>query len=50
MIPEPITWMAAGVGIFILGLLIGMALERSASRNARESETDEHRTDWEGDQ
>lgn len=38
---------AGGIGLFILGLLIGMALERSAARNARESED---LTDWEGDQ
>jgi len=42
--------MAAGVGIFTLGLLIGMALERSAVKNARESEADEDLTDWGGDQ
>ena len=48
MIPEPILLAAGGIGLFILGLLIGMALERSAARNARESGDD--LTDWEGDQ
>ena len=35
MIPEPILLAAGGIGLFILGLLIGMALERSAWKNAR---------------
>lgn len=38
----------AGVGLFVLGTLFGMAMERSAARNAQESEED--LTDWEGDQ
>lgn len=36
---------SGGIGLFILGLLIGMALERSAHRNAIESQED--LTDWE---
>jgi hypothetical protein len=38
----------AGVGLFVLGTLFGMAMERSAARNAREP-TEEDLTDWEGD-
>jgi hypothetical protein len=34
----------AGIGLFILGTLFGMAMERSASRNAQED-----LTDWEGE-
>ena len=47
MIPEPLILAAGGIGLFILGLLIGMALERSAARNARGTEED--LTDWEND-
>ncbi|AGM11313.1 hypothetical protein HHTV1_59 [Haloarcula hispanica tailed virus 1] len=35
MIAEPLILAAAGILLFILGLLIGMALERSAVKNAR---------------
>lgn len=47
MIPEPILLAGAGIGLFILGLLIGMAIERSAWKNARRTED---LTDWDGDQ
>lgn len=45
MIPEPILLAGAGVGLFILGTLFGMAMERSASGN-----TGDDPTDWDGDQ
>ena len=38
----------AGVGLFVLGTLFGMATERSAGKDARES-TEEDLTDWEAD-
>ena len=48
MIPESILLAGAGIGLFILGVLFGMAMERSASGNVGDSEED--LTDWEGDQ
>lgn len=38
----------AGVGLFILGTLFGMAMERSATQNAQDRDK-EDLTDWEGD-
>lgn len=46
MIPESILLAAGGIGLFILGLILGMALERSAWKNSRRGDL----TEWEGDQ
>ena len=46
MIPGSVWLAAGGIGLFVLGALFGMALERSAWKNARRTDI----TDWEGDQ
>lgn len=44
---DPIILAGAGVGLFILGALFGMALERSAAKNAQERDDDQSDlTDW----
>lgn len=48
VISNPLAWMGAGVAIFLLGLLVGMAMQRAAFKHAQDH-TEEDLTDWEGD-
>lgn len=44
---NPAAWMLLAIGIFVLGFLFGMAMQRVAFKNAAQIED---LTDWEGDQ
>lgn len=47
---NPFAWMLVAIAIFVLGLLVGMAMQRASYKHALESVgIEEDLTDWEND-